>query len=283
MIKHPLKKYENIILVLILFIVASLLLASNTKNGRLRGIMEKTALTLVTPVQKGITGAVRSVVGVWNRYIYLVKSEEENLELNRELMKQRFQSDLLLEELKKYRRVENLLSLHPIATSGFQIAGVVAWDSTNLARTLVIDRGTENNIKEGMIALTHEGLVGRVVTTAKRASRVLLITDARSAVDAYIQGSRIRSIVVGQNKNSCFIRYLPIDADIKEGDMLISSGLGSVYPKGLTLGRISSLKRGSDRLFYVAEMAPAADFKRMEELLVMLTTPVAGREALPVK
>lgn len=246
-------------------------------------MLEKTALTLVTPVQKGLTGAVRSVFGVWNHYVYLVKSEEENLYLKRELTKQEFQNGLLLEELKKYRRVEDLLSLHPIAKSGFQIASVVAWDSTSLARTLVIDRGTRDSIKEGMVALTHKGLVGRVVTAAKGASRVLLITDARSAVDAYLQDSRIRGLVVGQNKNSCSIRYLPIDADIKEGDMLISSGLGSVYPKGLTLGRISSLKRGSDRLFYVAEMEPSADFKRMEELLVMLSQPMTGPAALTEK
>lgn len=246
-------------------------------------MLEKTALTLITPVQKGITGTVRSVVGVWDHYIYLVNSEGENRELKRDLMKQEFQNGLLLEELKKYRRVESLLSLHPIAMSGFQVASVVAWDSTNLARTLVIDRGTEDDIRKGMIALTHEGVVGRVVTVAKRSAKVLLVTDARSAVDAYLQGSRVRSIVVGQNKNSCFIRYLPIDADIKEGDLLISSGLGSVYPKGLTLGKISSLKRGSDRLFYVAEMEPSADFKRMEELLVMLTPPMAGRTALPEK
>ncbi|GMT41830.1 MAG: cell shape-determining protein MreC [bacterium] len=276
--KHQ-KKYENVILILILFIIASVLLSSNSRRGQLHGILVNTTLAVVTPIQKGVTNSVRNIVSIWYQYLYLINASKENKVLKHSMMEQKFHNQLLLEELKKYRRVENLLALHSIARSNFQIAGVVGWDSTNIVQTLVIDRGTRSGIKEGMIALTHEGLVGRIVDTFKHASKVLLLTDARSAVDAYFQDSRVRCIVVGQNRNTCIIRYLPIDADVKEGDVLISSGLGGIYPKGLTLGRITRIERGNDRLFYNAEMKPSADLKRMEELLVMLTPPPSRQKS----
>ena len=97
-----------------------------------------------------------------------------------------------------------------------------------------------------------------------------MMTDARSAVDAFVQGSRVRCVVVGQNRKRALIRYLPLDADVKEGNVLISSGLGGVYPKGLRLGTVSRLKKGNGRLFYEAEMTPSADFSRIEEVLVVL-------------
>jgi len=276
--KHLIRKYENIFLILALFLFASVLLSGNLKVAQVRGFMEKAVLAVVTPIQKGVTNTVRNVAYLWSHYIYLVGTSEENEELRRKLHEQTFQNGLLLEELKRYRRVENLISFHPVARSRFQVATVVAWDSTNLTQTLLIDRGANNNVREGMVVLTHQGLVGRTVLSTGNASRVLMITDARNAVDAYLQESRVRCIVVGQNKNTCVVRYLPIDAKVKVGDMLISSGLGGVYPKGLPLGRITSLKPGSDRLFYEATMTPSADFNRLEEVLVMLDKPAVKTE-----
>jgi rod shape-determining protein MreC len=282
--KHLFKKYENIILVLALFLIASVLLSNNLRSAQLRGLLERTTVAVVTPVQKGITATMRNIVGVWDNYIFLANSSKKNRELRKKLQEQKFQNSLLLEELKKYRRVENLLSFNPVARSSFQVASVVGWDSTNLAQTLAIDKGTKNRIKKGMPVLTYEGLVGRTVVTTGNSSRVLMITDARSAVDAFLQGSRVRCMVVGQNKKRTLIRYLPLDAKVKEGDILISSGLGGVYPKGLRLGTVSRLRKGDSRLFYEAEMTPSADFSRIEEVLVMLgrdtPEPAAPPEAV---
>ncbi|MFQ5432101.1 MAG: rod shape-determining protein MreC [Nitrospinota bacterium] len=268
--KYLLRKYENIILVLALFLIASVLLSNNLRASQLRTLLERASLAVITPFQKGVTVTMRNIAGVWDHYIFLANSSQENHELKKELKEERFLNGLLMEELEKYRRVENLLSVDPVTINNVRVATVVAWDSTNLAQTLVIDKGTKHKIANGMPVITHDGLVGRTVVTASNSSRVLMMTDARSAVDAFLQSSRVRCMIVGQNRKRALIRYLPIDADVKKGDVLISSGLGGVYPKGLRLGTVSWLKKGSDRLFYEAEMAPSADFNRIEEVLVVL-------------
>lgn len=271
--KYLLKKYENIVLILALFLVASVLLSNSLRTSQLRGLLERATLAVITPFQKGVTATMRNIAGVWDHYIFLTDSSKENVMLKQELKEERFQNSRLMEELEKYRRVENLLSINPDAINSLQVATVVAWDSTNLAQTLVIDKGTNHKITNGLPVITHNGLVGRTVVTTANSSRVLIMTDARSGVDALIQGSRVRCMVVGQNRKKTQVRYLPLDADVKEGDVLISSGLGGVYPKGLRLGTISLLEKGSDRLFYEAEMTPSADFSRIEEVLIVLREP----------
>ena len=268
--KYLLEKYENIILILAIFLIASVLLSNSLTASQLRSFLERTTLAVTTPIQKGVTATMRNIVGVWDHYIFLANSSKKNVELKKELKEERFLNSLLMEELEKYRRVENLLSINPVAIKTVRVATVVAWDSTSLAQTLVIDKGANQKVANGMPVITHDGLVGRTVVTTSNSARVLMMTDARSAVDAFLQGSRVRSMVVGQNRKKALIRYLPLDADVKEGDVLISSGLGGVYPKGLRLGTVSQLKKGSDRLFYEAEMTPSADFSRIEEVLVVL-------------
>lgn len=266
-------RYENIVLLLALFVVSFALLAKNAGGKPKPNMLEKVALAVSTPIQKGITGSIRHVVGLWSHYIYLVGTSQKNVRLLKKMREQQFQNMLLKEELKRYRRIEDLLSFDQAGKGDFQVAGVVGWDSTNIAHTLVIDRGTKERIKEGMVVITHQGLIGRVVTSSKHSSRVLLITDSRSAVDAILQETRVRCIVVGQNKNTAIIRYLPIDAKVKIGDLLISSGLGEVFPKGLPIGKVSSIEIGDNRLFVKAELIPLADIESVEEVLVMMPPP----------
>lgn len=266
---HPFKKYENIILLLLLFVFASVLLAKSVKEKKSPNVLERAVLAVVAPLQKGVTITIGNVLEVWNHYIYLTAASKQNERLFKLLNEQKFKNNLMLEELKKYRRVERLLSFLPAGSGKFQLSNVVAWDSTNLAQTLVIDRGKQDGVKNGMVVITHQGLIGRIVLSTARASRVLMITDARSAVDAFVQESRVRLIVSGQNRNKFLVKYLSIDSDVKLGDVVVSSGLGGVYPKGLPIGTIASLEPDPGRLFYKAEITPSANMEHIEEVLVM--------------
>lgn len=268
--KEFLKKYENIILLLALFLLASALLVSNVDKDSEPNFLERAVLTVFTPIQKGVTLTIRNIADVWDHYLYLINTSRQNKELFQIVDQMRMKNMLLVEELKKYRRVDQLLSLQSLNKGRFQMANVVAWDSTNQAQTLVIDRGTQEGVKEGMVVMTHRGLIGRVVNSTRHASRVLMVTDARSAIDAYIQEGRARLIVVGQNKTTSFVKYLSLDARATVGDIVISSGLGGIYPKGLPIGKISRLERGTDRLFYKAELELSAELNRIEEVLVMI-------------
>jgi rod shape-determining protein MreC len=263
------KKYENIILLLSLLIFSAVLLSNNARGRKHTAILERIVLAVVTPFQDAITTGIRDVVLGWNHYFYLVGTSKENATLRKMLSEQVFKNNLLREELKKYRRVEALISHSPeLALKNGVIADVVAWDASGAAKTIAVDRGEKDGVKTGMVVLNHFGLVGRVVATAARDSRVLLITDARSAVDAYVQRTRARAVVVGRNSAVCDVKYLSVKDDVKEGDVLISSGLGGIFPAGLQLGRITLLETGASKLFSKAEMLPSTNLDHLEEIIV---------------
>ncbi len=262
------QKYENLILLLCLLIFAAVLLTNNARENRKPNLIERAVLAAVTPFQSMVTGTVRGVIAGYHRYFYLVETAAQNEKLLRMFHEQAFKNNQLREELKKYRRVDEMITFSPVTLDNAVLAEAAAWDATNIARTMVINRGDEQGVREGMVVITRLGMVGRVVAVTANASRVLMITDARSAVDCYVQRTRTRCVVVGQNRKRCEILYLPVNADVKAGDMLISTGLGGIYPAGLPVGRIVTLEAGSSKLFFKAEMAPAADLEHLEEVIV---------------
>jgi len=262
-------RYQNAILITILVVLASLLVANNVKGKDSPNHLERFALLIASPIENGVTSSINGVLSAWNRYIDLVHTSDENERLKKTISKEKFKNGLLIEKLKRYERIESLLSFHPVVASKFKVADLVAWDSTNLSRTIVIDKGSGDGIGKNMIAYTNQGLVGRIVTLASNSSRVLMITDSRSAVDAFVQEGRARCLIVGQNKGKCIVKYLSIGSKVKVGDRIVSSGLGRIFPKGIMIGTISSLKPDSGRLFYQAELIPSANLKRVEEVLIM--------------
>ena len=267
--KKLFQSYENILLLLALLVFASIIMSSNIKERGPSNFLERTALTIASPLQKMVTSAIRGSAQSWKRYIDLTHTAVENKNLKKMVEEERFKNNLLYEELKKFRRVKKLQSNHPVSNAKVVVADVIGWDSTNVSQTLIINKGAESGVQENMVVMNNQGLIGRVVEASGTSSRVLMITDSRSAVDAYLQESRDRCIIVGQNKRWCMVRFLPLDAKVKEGDMVISSGLGGVYPKGLPLGTIAKLESGSGRLFYKARVATAAELKQLEEVLVI--------------
>lgn len=272
------QKYENLILLLCLLIFAAVLLSNNARENRKPNMIEQAALAAVTPLQNMVTGAIRGLIGGYYHYFYLIDTAEQNKKLLRMFHEQAFKNNQLREELKKFRRVDEMITYSPVSLDNAVLAETAAWDATTIARTMVINRGDEQGVREGMVAITRLGLVGRVVAVTANASRVLLITDARSAVDCYVQRTRARCVAVGQNRKRCEVLYLPVNADVKAGDMLISTGLGGIYPAGLPVGHIVALEAGSSKLFFKAEMAPAADLEHLEEVMVTAAPPTIPNE-----
>jgi len=114
------------------------------------------------------------------------------------------------------------------------------------------------------------GVVGRIVSVSPNYAKVLLIIDQNSAVDCLVQRSRDRGMVRGQSAQVCRLDYMVKSASVKEGDGVITSGLGRVFPKGLPVGTILNVKEGDGALFKEIAVTPAVDFSKLEEVLVIL-------------
>ena len=149
-------------------------------------------------------------------------------------------------------------------------ARVIGVDATSWFRSITIDRGSSEQIREGMAVVSAYGVVGRIVTCTPHSSRVLLVVDASSKLSTLIERTRARAICRGDG-DSMSLDYLPLTDDVQVGDLLVTSGLGGGFPKGLIVGAVTRVdKRGYD-MFQTVKVEPAVDFEHLEEVLVIFS------------
>ena len=160
-------------------------------------------------------------------------------------------------------------------------ARVIGRESATWSRMIVINRGRQDGVDVDMAVVTQSGLVGHVVEAGWNSSKVQLILDPRSSVGTLVQRaeSRVAGIVQGDLDNPTMPQMvnIPKNADVVEGDVIVTSGFGGLYPKGLVVGLISSLQNDEGGLLKIGIMEPAVDFQKLEDVMVI----TASREAPP--
>ncbi len=148
-------------------------------------------------------------------------------------------------------------------------AEVIGRSPSNWYRTLVIDRGERDGLRRDMIVVSGEGLVGKISEVSFATSQVMLVLDEDSCVSASVERTREHGIVQGQLSDTLKVKYLSGKTDAVRGDVVRSSGLGGVYPKGLLIGTVSDVERADYGLTMSAGVMPAVDFSRLEHVLVL--------------
>lgn len=205
-----------------------------------------------------------------DRYIFLSSAEEEIGTLRGEVSA--LKSELL--KVKEYeyenKRLKSLLGFKETTELPLLPARVTGRSASAWYRTMTLDKGTADGVKPGSPVVTAGGVVGRVYEAGATISRVLLLTDASSAVDAILQRSRAQVVVEGDLGPNPRLLYLARGVDAEVGDKVLTSGLDGIYPKGLLLGEISRLKNSPGDIFQAAKIEPSADFSNIEEVFVIL-------------
>ena len=263
------ERWKPIALFLGLLLCALILTTFRTRFSSRATFFETIVLSTVMPFQETINGLAQSINGLWSGYINLVHVQKENLQLQQQV-------DELQGELHRYReaylrqqRLHDLLTFRSPAFQDAIVAEIVGVDPSQWAEAVMINKGDQNQIHKDAVVVTHRGLAGRTIEISPHYAKVLLLTDRRSAVDALVQRTRARGIVVGKSRRLCEMRYVDFHADIRVGDTIISSGLGEVYPKGLLIGTVISVRQKSYELFQDVEVKPAVDLTKLEEVLVL--------------
>ena len=211
------------------------------------------------------------VVSKWNKYLRNINLYERNRILEDEIRKLREENFELSEMKLRNERLEKLLKFSAGLPYELIAANSVGSSPSQVkSQVIIIDKGKNYQLTEGMPVKTHRGIVGKIYKVGSRSSEVLLITDPLSAVDANIQRSRARGIVKG-NGEKCIMEYLEKDADIKIGDYVITSGKDGYFPKGMLIGRVTAtFNKGGN---YQAEIDPSIDIRSVEEVLVINKLP----------
>jgi rod shape-determining protein MreC len=231
--------------------------------------LESVVMRATGPVQAGLYNVINGTADIWGHYLYLVDTAEDNqtlIEENRTLHALLTQSDEVRLENERLRLLLDFKEAQKIATLP---ARVIGEDASSWFRTVMIDKGSEQGVTEGMPVVVAEGVVGRVVRSSPKFSRVLLVTDASSAVASLLQSNRARGICRGQGEQLVF-DFVLRQEEVKIGDRVVTSGMGGVFPKGLVVGNVKSVDRQEFGLFQAIEVSPTVDFSHLEEVLVLL-------------
>jgi rod shape-determining protein MreC len=147
---------------------------------------------------------------------------------------------------------------------------VVVNDLSGFFQSVIINRGKREGLLENIPVINDEGVVGRVLNVGNSFSRVMLITDPASAVDVYVQRNRVRGIVVGRDFQSCALKYVRNDVDIRTGDLLVTSGKDGVFPEGIKVGVIKANYKDPLKMFQQIEVTTLVRLSHLEEVLVLI-------------
>ena len=256
-----------VFLIVCLLITAVMMVASQT------GVL--------SPVEDLFSTPLNAVSGIFNR-VALTISDNINRLSDVQSLQQRiadlesalalYQSELVeLREVESdYERLSSLLDYRNTVQSQETVtADVIGVDVGSGLRTIAINRGTRDGVAVGMPVVTGQGLVGRVIQVSANAARVMLVTEPSSAVSARMQTTRVEGAVVGLASGNLRMDLIPLDSQVREGDLVLTSGLGGNFPPDIVIGVVTSVRPSERGLYQEAQVRSLINFDTLEFVLVV--------------
>ncbi len=268
------RRYRDLLVVLLLLALPFVFYVSNSKQTRDHNLFDKAVVLVSAPVQWVVVSALDTVSDVWHHYVNLIDVQADNDRLKRE--NARLDAELAEREEQRLEneRLRLLVGLQrrqPEVKMVF--AQVIATSPTPLFRSVRIDRGRRDGLEIGAAVVSYHGVVGRVAALSEFYADVMLLVDSSSSTDVLVQRTRARARVRGQGGDDDLgveAQYLPRTADVEPSDILVTSGLGRTFPRGLRVGKVISVERRAFGLYQRAIVQPSVDFARLESLMVIL-------------
>ena len=266
---HPQGRYRTplllILTLLLVFSVLSLSLKRSPALSKVQGLI----VSMTAPGLEGLEYVGRTAKQLWQGYFYLVGAQRQNAELQRQLEEYKQREVSFQEAQQALSRLEGLLDLKRQVALPVIGARIIAYDPTLWSRSAIINQGKAQGVKDGLPVLAPQGIVGRIVGVYPEYSKVMLIVDRKSSADAMVQRTRVRGMLKGKGGNRCALEFVPKNADVQVGDLVLASGLVGLYPKGLVLGKVTAANKKNPGVFQEIEVTPSADLSTLEEVLVV--------------
>ena len=250
-----------------LLVAAGLAVRTSREPARADGL-GRFFLEVMAPLQRSTSAVRGTVTGSVQSMRELFQARDENARLRTALRRATDDLGRLTELELENTRLRGLLDFRETLHGDLLTARVIGRDATGLARTIVIGRGERDGVTKGAAVLAPAGIVGQVFLASPHAARVLLITDHNSGVDGLVQRTRARGIVQGTIDAGCGLKYVKRTEDMQVGDLVITSGLDGIFPKGLPIGQVTAVDKRGQGLFQYAEITPCVDVDQLEEVLV---------------
>ena len=251
--------------------IAGLCLLLLTLQMRSRASLASDALAIVTtPVQTGLARVNRIAFGAWATYLDWKNVRAENGRLRAEAQRLRVEALQVGEMADENRRLRRLLVLKESLPLETMSGEIIAREWGGWVRSLTVNRGRTDRVMRLTAVIAPEGLVGRVVDVRPSASVVQVLTDPASTVGAHVVRTRTSGIVEGDPRGTLRLKYMARDgAGIQVGDLVVSSGQGGLFPRGIPVGRVRAIDDRGSALFHYAQLVPVVDFARIDEVLLI--------------
>ena len=250
-------------------VLVALLLLTLQSRGRSSQAADAVAV-VTTPVQLVLSRVHRGAFGLWATYLDWKNVRAENQRLRDEIRGLRVDGLAVQETVDENRRLRRLLVLRDRLPLGTLPAEVIAREWGGWVRSLTVNRGRGDKIARLTAVIAPEGLVGRVVEVRPGAAIVQVLTDPTSTVGAHAVRTRTPGVVEGEPRGTIRFKYQARDGGaLQVGDLVVTSGLGGLFPRGIPVGRVRAIDDRGSALFSFATLQPSVDFARIDEVLLV--------------
>jgi rod shape-determining protein MreC len=263
---------RRVLIVAALAVTAFILLTSQLRHPERRSVGRVGGLVLgaLGPAQTVLSRGADAVTRFWRLYSEIGQLRLENRRLREDLERLSGEVGRLREQAQATQRLERLMGFRQQAPGRAIGARVIGRDSTRWFAVILVDRGSQDGIRRNSPVVTADGLVGRVLTVTPTTAQILLVTDPRSAVGVLLQQSRDAGVVEGQGDGGLHLKYVARSYEIAVGEVLVTSGLGGVFPRGLPVGVVTSVIREQGGLYQEAAVRPIVSLRQLEEVLILV-------------
>ena len=267
------RKYSLLIFIILLLLFALVLMSLRAKQRKGVEYVDALLMEFFSPFQKASHLVIKTAQGTFQQYVFLVNLEKENRALKKRMAELQEENHRIREMKLANERLRELLLFREKNSPSMMGAEVIGQDPSSWFKSITIDKGEKDGVKKGMAVVSPAGVIGQILKTASGYATVLLITDYNSAIDSIVERTRAKAIVEGMGENRCQLKYLRRAEEVALGDVVVTSGLGGNFPKGLMVGEIKKVDKKGHGVFQFAELVPSVDMTQLEEVFVILGPP----------
>jgi len=260
------EKNRTYLVVLAVFLFLFWLLTLQVKAGRFT-VLERPVLAVSGFFERIVTGTYNGAASIVQGYAFLVRTERENRRLRDEVGRLRLENQMTAEILEENERLRTAIGFRKLNPPQSVLAQVIARESSPASVTCTLNKGASSGLERDLPVITPEGIVGRVQTALPGTAKVMLLTDPGSIIAVRVQRNREEGLLEGK-LDRCALKYVSYYMDVQEGDVLVSSGLDGIYPKGLPVAIVTKVRKHEASSFQTVFAEPVAKLSRLEEVLV---------------
>ncbi|MEW6427646.1 MAG: rod shape-determining protein MreC [Thermodesulfobacteriota bacterium] len=274
--KERIQKLRRTALLIVCLLGFAAALLATLGNSRF-SLAHRLALEGLGSVQGLLHKGSGAVGRIWDRYINLIGVQEENTRLRVKIEELTLKLSAYREEAARTSGLRALLDMKESLPAPRLSCEIIGRDPSLWFRTVVVNRGANDGLRPGLPAVNAEGVVGQVIDAGPYHAKILLAIDPNSAIDVIVQRSRTQGIIKGDG-TGYQLNYVLQNADVQKGDILITSGMGGFFPKGLPVGVVEEVIQSKRGMFQQITVRPTVDFSRLETLLLLLGDTQATAE-----